>query len=178
MAALFIGKRGMIKMCRKYNKNVLQSFCCFAAQVSEKNHMLFDLFSLLFDAFCSVVLTRRSSETLFQGSDVAGDSSATMNEARQEAMGTNKDTKPPGVSVSYAADTAKEGIKRAADVAKEQSKNAPATEEEAATATVASGKDEREENVTVGEIGSVKGKKPIFQAKMLKESFFLLKSMK
>ena len=77
-----------------------------------------------------------------------------MNEARQEAMGTSTDAKAPDVSLSYAADTAKEGLKQAMDKAKEESGDA-ATEE---AATVAGGEDESEENVTVGEIGTLKGK--------------------
>ncbi|CAH2070042.1 unnamed protein product, partial [Thlaspi arvense] len=81
-----------------------------------------------------------------QGSDGVD---ASMNEARQEAMGTSTDAKAPDVSVSYAADTAKEGLKRATDLAE-------ATEDEATE--VAGGEDESEENVTVGEIGTVKGK--------------------
>lgn len=79
-----------------------------------------------------------------------------MNEARQEAMGTSTDTKAPDVSVSYAADTAKEGLKRATELAKEKSQDVPATEDPAAM--VAGGEDEKEENVTLGEIGTVKGK--------------------
>ncbi|XP_010442963.1 PREDICTED: uncharacterized protein LOC104725909 [Camelina sativa] len=120
MAALFIGKRGMINIYRAlprhYNNNTLR---CFTAQ----------------------------------GSNGGGESSASMNEARQEAMGTSTDAKAPDVSLSYAADTAKEGLKRATDLAKEESGDAP-TEE---AATVAGGEDESEENVTVGEIGTVKG---------------------
>lgn len=76
-----------------------------------------------------------------------------MNEARQEAMGTSTDAKSPDVSVSFAADTAKEGLKRATDLAKEKSGDVE-TED---AATVAGGEDESEENVTVGEIGTVKG---------------------
>ncbi|VVB06460.1 unnamed protein product [Arabis nemorensis] len=57
--------------------------------------------------------------------------------------------KAPDVSVSFAEDTAKEGLKRATDLAKEKSEN---TDTEDAT-TVAGGE---EENVTVGEIGTVK----------------------
>lgn len=91
-----------------------------------------------------------------QGSDGAGESSASMNEARQEAMGTSTDTKAPNVSVSYAADTAKEGLKRATELAKETSENH--TETEDAAAMVAGGEDEKEENVTVGEIETLKGK--------------------
>ncbi|KAF8116843.1 hypothetical protein N665_0014s0104 [Sinapis alba] len=89
-----------------------------------------------------------------QGSDGGGES---LNEARQEAMGTSTDTKAPDVSVSYAADTAKEGLKRATELAKEDSEDALSTED--AATTVAGGEDEKEENVTVGEIGTIKGKK-------------------
>ncbi|AED96424.1 hypothetical protein AtNW77_Chr5g0139001 [Arabidopsis thaliana] len=89
-----------------------------------------------------------------QGSNGGGESSASMNEARQEAMGTSTDAKAPDVSLSYAADTAKEGLKQAMDKAKKKSGDA-ATEE---AATVAGGEDESEENVTVGEIGTLKGK--------------------
>ncbi|KAG2333078.1 hypothetical protein Bca52824_004258 [Brassica carinata] len=79
-----------------------------------------------------------------------------MNEARQEAMGTSTDTKAQNFSISYAADTAKEGLKRATELAKETSENPPEKED---TATkVAGGDDEKEENVTVGEIGTIKGK--------------------
>lgn len=46
-----------------------------------------------------------------------------MNEAIQEAMGTSTDAKAPDVSVSYAADTAKEGMKQATDLAKEKNGN-------------------------------------------------------
>lgn len=67
-----------------------------------------------------------------------------MNEVRQEA---------PDVSLSYAADTAKEGLKQATDLAKEESGDA-ATEE---AGTVAGGEEESEENMTVGEIGTVRG---------------------
>lgn len=92
-----------------------------------------------------------------QGSgDGGGESSASVNEARQEAMGTSTDTKAPDVSVSYAADTAKEGLKRATELAKEDREDPPSTED--AATTVAGGEDENEENVTVGEIGTVKGK--------------------
>ncbi|CAH8279575.1 unnamed protein product [Arabidopsis lyrata] len=84
-----------------------------------------------------------------------------MNEAREEAMGTSTDTKAPDVSLSYAADTAKEGLKRATDLAKEESGDA-ATEE---AGTVAGGEEESEENMTVGEIGTVKRAKSILKLK-------------
>ncbi|KAH0889039.1 hypothetical protein HID58_051468 [Brassica napus] len=126
MAALFIAKRGIINIYRGSPRNYNNN-------------------------------TLQSSRCFTsQGSDGAGESSASMNEARQEAMGTSTDTKAPNVSVSYAADTAKEGLKRATELAKETSENH--TETEDAAAMVAGGEDEKEENVTVGEIETLKGK--------------------
>ncbi|WZZ39291.1 hypothetical protein YC2023_035550 [Brassica napus] len=116
MAALFIAKRGIINIYRGSPRNYNNN-------------------------------TLQSSRCFTsQGSDGAGESSASMNEARQEAMGTSTDTKAPNVSVSYAADTAKEGLKRATELAKETSENH--TETEDAAAMVAGGEDEKEENVT------------------------------
>ncbi|XP_010482797.1 PREDICTED: uncharacterized protein LOC104761415 [Camelina sativa] len=120
MAALFIGKRGMINIYRALPRHYNNNLRCFTAH----------------------------------GSNGGGESSASMNEERQEAMGTSTDAKAPDVSLSYAADTVKEGLKRATDLAKEESGDAPREE----TATVAGGEDESEENVTVGEIGTVKAK--------------------
>ncbi|KAG7534135.1 hypothetical protein ISN45_Aa08g017140 [Arabidopsis thaliana x Arabidopsis arenosa] len=126
MAALFIVKRGIINICRSSPRHYNNN--------------------TLHSSRCFTT----------QGSNGGGESSASMNEARQEAMGTSTDAKAPDVSLSYVVDTAKEGLKRATDIANEESGDA-ATEE---AATVAGGEDESGENMTVGEIGTVRGQNP------------------
>ncbi|KFK29272.1 hypothetical protein AALP_AA7G111600 [Arabis alpina] len=70
--------------------------------------------------------------------------------SKEEGMGTTTDGKAPNVTMSHAADKAKDGLKRAIDEAIEESGDASKPNDEE--------NDERnEENVAVGEDGTVKG---------------------
>ncbi|KAJ0250946.1 hypothetical protein HA466_0133580 [Hirschfeldia incana] len=70
--------------------------------------------------------------------------------SKQEGMGTTTDGKAPNVTMSHAADTSKDGLKRAVDVANEESGDAskPKSKEN----------DKGSENdVAVGDDGTVEG---------------------
>lgn len=72
--------------------------------------------------------------------------------SKEEAMGTTTDGKAPNVTLSHAADTAKEGLKRATDAAIKK-KNEDASKPK----SVESDEGDDQENVAVGNDGTVKG---------------------
>ncbi|CAE6173528.1 unnamed protein product [Arabidopsis arenosa] len=71
--------------------------------------------------------------------------------SKEEAMGTTTDGKAPNVTLSHAADTAKEGLKRATDAAIKKSGGASKTK------SVENDEGDDQENVAVGDDGTVKG---------------------
>ncbi|KAG7541267.1 hypothetical protein ISN45_Aa07g013820 [Arabidopsis thaliana x Arabidopsis arenosa] len=71
--------------------------------------------------------------------------------SKEEAMGTTTDGKAPNVTLSHAANTAKEGLKRATDAAIEKSGGASKTK------SVENDEGDDQENVAVGDDGTVKG---------------------
>ncbi|KAL0798371.1 hypothetical protein Bca101_053546 [Brassica carinata] len=70
--------------------------------------------------------------------------------SKKEGMGTTTDGKAPNVTMSHAADTSREGLKRAVDVANEESGDASKPKS-------VENDEGSEEDVAVGDDGTVEG---------------------
>ncbi|EOA18991.1 hypothetical protein CARUB_v10007636mg [Capsella rubella] len=121
MAAMFLAKRGAINIYRA--SSLHKDYNNSARSVADG------------------VITITSSRYFTSEGNKGRDNS------KEEAMGTTTDGKAPNVTLSHAADTAKDGLKRATDAAIKKSGNASKPNKD----------NTGQENVAVGEDGTVKG---------------------
>ncbi|ESQ54518.1 hypothetical protein EUTSA_v10026558mg [Eutrema salsugineum] len=124
MAAMFLAKRGTINMYRatSLHRNYNNNTRSVA------------------DGVIPITISRYFSSHANKGSD----------KSKEEGMGTTTDGKAPNVTMSDAADSAKDGLKQAIDVATEESGDASKHKS-------ADNDEGSEENVAVGADGTVKG---------------------
>ncbi|CAH2077770.1 unnamed protein product [Thlaspi arvense] len=125
MAAMFLAKRGTINIYRA------------ASLHRDYNNTTR---SVVADGVIPVTISRYFSSQGNNGRD----------KSKQEGMGTTTDGKAPNVTMSHAADSAKDGLKRAIDVATEESGDASKPKN-------VDNDEGGEENVAVGEDGTVEG---------------------
>ncbi|VVB11339.1 unnamed protein product [Arabis nemorensis] len=123
MAAMFLAKRGTINI---YRASLHRDYNNTARSVSDG------------------VITITSSRYFASHGDNECEKS------KEEGMGTTTDGKAPNVTMSHAADKAKDGLKRAIDEAIEESGDASKPKS-------VENDEGSEENVAVGDDGTVKG---------------------